>query len=97
MKRELWTINLDMHRELANKYREMGRNDIAMSLGHQSSKHEGKTISLLTLDELQHIQKSKPNEILIDIFGDEHLAKDCDDETRFGYVAYGYIYENENK
>lgn len=84
-----WTIDLTTHRQLRDHYQQAGQTEIAKSIEHTSSPYEGKTILLLTGQELALTQKNNPNEILINIFGEEVPARDCDDETRFGYVAYG--------
>lgn len=55
------------------------------------SKHEGETIELLNIEELHILQRNDPDTILISIFGDEKLAKDCDDDTRMGYVSCGFL------
>ncbi len=55
------------------------------------SKHEGKTILLLTIKELQSLKISDPKHILIDIFGDEKMAIDCNEDVRGGFVAYGNL------
>jgi hypothetical protein len=55
------------------------------------SKHEGETIELLNLGELQALKRQEPETILISINGTEVAAKDADEDTRIGYVAYGFL------
>jgi len=52
---------------------------------------EGKTIILLTLDELDSLKDVDPSHQLVSIFGEVVLAKDADRDTRFGYVAFGLL------
>jgi len=54
-------------------------------------KHEGKTIQLLTKDELYLLQATHPDKILITIFGEEKMAKDVDDDTRGGFIGAGHV------
>lgn len=58
-------------------------------------RYDGKTIALLTIDEMNELQINKPDDVVISIFGEETKAKDCDLDTRFGYVAFGYLVEGE--
>ena len=58
---------------------------------------DGKLLELLTLEELNNLKKSKPNTKLINIFGDETLAKNANDDTRWGLVAYGFIKKTSKK
>ena len=90
-----WKINLSVQRQIRDHYLAEGNLDVANSIDHTESKYEGKTISLLTKSELTSLQNTSPDTILIDIFGEEVLAKDCDDETRYGYVAAGFLKENQ--
>ena len=53
----------------------------------QLSEYEGVEIDLLTLKELHEIQLHSPNTILVNIFGEEILAKDANDDIRSGYTA----------
>jgi hypothetical protein len=62
-----------------------------MGIHDKFSDHEGETIELLNLAELQSIKKNTPEMILISIQGDEVMAQDCDEDTRMGYVAYGFL------
>ena len=59
--------------------------------GETLSKNEGKTINLLTLGELQELKKVDPSYILVNIFGDEKQAIDCNEDTRQGFVSCGHI------
>lgn len=86
-----WKIDLSTQRNLRDYYKEKGQTNIANSVKHTESVYEGKTIFLLTLQELQLTQQNNPNETLISIFGEEVVASKCDDGTRFGYVAYGRL------
>jgi len=49
----------------------------------------GETIYLLTQQQLYDLQKTAPDTVLTCIDGMEEKAKDCDDDIRFGYVAFG--------
>jgi hypothetical protein len=49
----------------------------------------GDKIYLVTLEELRIIQENDPEAVMINIFGDEKLAKDADTDVRFGFTAYG--------
>lgn len=60
-------------------------------LCNKDKTHDGKTILLLTGEELEKLQREEPNKVVISIFGEETLAKDCDLDTRFGYSAYGFF------
>lgn len=53
--------------------------------------HEGETIKLLSLPQLRSIQQQAPDAELVSIFGEKVKARDCDDDTRFGRVAYGQL------
>ena len=57
------------------------------------SKHEGETIDLLNVGELQALKRNDPEFILISINGKEVMAKDADEDDRMGYVAYGVLVE----
>lgn len=73
-----WTVN-------NKKYGEI--------IGIPSNENEGKTIILLRLEELQLLKEVSPETILINIFGKESKAIDCDEDTRMGYVAFGKLKE----
>ena len=60
-------------------------------LGYEINKYEGKTINLLILQEFYDVVKRNPNEILVNIFGKEKEAKDCNDDDRQGHVAWARI------
>ena len=55
------------------------------------TEYEGKLIRLLTLEELRNIKKYCPRFGLIDIFGKVIEAKDANEDTRAGHVAYGTL------
>jgi len=57
--------------------------------------YNGRTIALLTKQEFDDLQKEEPDEILISIFGEEEKASLCGGDTRFGYVAWGRLVEEE--
>lgn len=46
-------------------------------------------IALLTLGELKALQEAAPDAMLTCIDGRSVRSKDCNDDTRCGYVAYG--------
>jgi hypothetical protein len=50
-----------------------------------------RNIKLITLQNLLFLKKNKPWQMLICIDGNLVPAKDCNEDTRFGLVAYGYI------
>lgn len=64
---------------------------VRLGIKKSLSNHEGETIELLNLGELQHIKENDPEMILISISGDEVPAKDADEDTRVGYVAFGFL------
>lgn len=51
----------------------------------------GRTIQLLTLDELEGLKRELPNMELVSIFGQRVKAIDADDDVRGGFVAYGFL------
>ena len=55
------------------------------------SKYFGFWITLLNEYQLSWLKKNFPTFVLIDIFGEECQVKDCDIDTRFGYVAFGTL------
>lgn len=59
-----------------------------------AGKHEGLEIRLLSKIELYALKHDAPDTMLIAIDGDEVLAKNADDDTRFGYVAFGVPVED---
>lgn len=48
-------------------------------------------IALLTLGELYRLQFYAPDAILTSINGKQCHAIDCDEDTRYGYIAYGHV------
>ena len=61
------------------------------TISNKESEHFGQTIELLNLGELELLKRNEPEEVLISISGNEILAKDADNDTRMGYVAYGFL------
>ncbi len=53
--------------------------------------YEGTEITLLSLKELQDLKRDYPETILIDIFGKLSIAKNVDENTRGGYVAFAIL------
>lgn len=51
----------------------------------------GKKIQLLTIGQLRNLQIHAPTAVLVCINGKREIAANCDDDTRFGYVAYGQV------
>jgi hypothetical protein len=64
---------------------------IKQVLSGMPTKHEGKTIELLTLEDLDILKREVPDRILIDIFGNEVKVREADRDTRAGFVAYGVL------
>ena len=55
------------------------------------SNHEGETIFLMTLKELQDLKPSSPKTRLVNIFGKESIAEDANEDTRGGFVVYAIL------
>lgn len=51
--------------------------------------HGGITLRLCTVAELQNLKATAPDTQLMSILGDEKPARDCDDDSRWGFVAWG--------
>ena len=51
---------------------------------------DGTVINLLTLPELNELKKNSPDALLTSITGDTEIARKCDDDIRYGYVAFGF-------
>ena len=52
---------------------------------------DGRTIVLLTAPQLRSLKQHAPKAMLISIFGESVEAQFCDEDIRFGYVAFGQI------
>ena len=52
---------------------------------------DGRVIGLLTLGQLRNMKQHAPDAELISIFGEVCNARDCDEDIRYGYVAYGQL------
>ncbi len=89
--KQIWTINLSTEREIRDHYIKEGKFEIAESIKNTSSKYEGKAIDLLTLEDLKELMEKNPETVLISIFGEEILAKNANEDTRMGYVAFGRL------
>lgn len=87
--KQTWKIDLSTQRKLRDHYLKEEKFEVADSIEHTSSKYEGLTIELLTIEELNSLKENNPETSLISIFGEDVLAKDADDDTRAGCVAYG--------
>lgn len=51
----------------------------------------GRTVRLITLQELRRWQNEEPGVILTTIHGDEVAVEDMDDDVRYGFIAAGFV------
>jgi hypothetical protein len=52
---------------------------------------DGRTVRLITKDELLRWQDVEPGKVLTTIAGKEVAAKDMDDDDRYGFIAAGFV------